>query len=58
MIPKTVHEVRLPENLDVFDFKLTEDEVNGITSLECADGKISHPMTDENWLAKCVNTPL
>lgn len=58
VIPKTVHEARLPENLNVFDFKLTEDEIKGITSLECADGKISHPMTDENWLAKCVNTPL
>lgn len=58
VIPKTVHEARLPENLNVFDFSLTKDEIKGITSLECADGKISHLMNDEVWIKECMNTPL
>lgn len=57
-IPKTVHAERLPENLAVFDFALTEDEVSSITALEQADGKISHMMADPAWLEKCAHDPL
>lgn len=32
-IPKSVHESRIKENFDVFDFALTEDDVNQIINL-------------------------
>ena len=32
-IPKSVHEARIKENFDVFDFALTEDDVNQIINL-------------------------
>lgn len=57
-IPKTVHTERLPENLAVFDFKLTEDEISSITALTQTDGKISHMMADPAWLDKCAHDPL
>ena len=39
-IPKTVHRGRMAENLDVFDFELTEDEMNQMYALDT--GKGSH----------------
>ena len=33
-IPKSVHEGRIAENFDVFDFSLTEDEVTAIDGLD------------------------
>lgn len=34
MIPKSVGPERMAENLDVFDFQLTDDELNQIASLD------------------------
>lgn len=34
MIPKTVRPERMAENLDVFDFELTEDEMAAIVALD------------------------
>ncbi len=34
VIPKTVHENRLKENIDVFDFMLTDEEMNMIAALD------------------------
>lgn len=34
VIPKTTHIKRLKENLDVFDFQLTDDEMKTIKSLD------------------------
>ena len=34
MIPKSTHKERMAENLDVFDFELTNDEMQLITKLD------------------------
>lgn len=34
VIPKTVHRARMEENFDVFDFELTQDEMDRIAALE------------------------
>jgi diketogulonate reductase-like aldo/keto reductase len=33
VIPKSIHEGRMSENLDIFDFQLTEDDIKQINSL-------------------------
>ena len=33
----------MAENLDVFDFALSEDEMNRITALKRPDGRIANP---------------
>lgn len=46
LFPKSVHRERLAENLDVFDFALTPDEIAAIDALDPGDGSgrvSSHP---------------
>lgn len=38
VIPKSVHEDRVAQNIDVFDFALSADEMNAIDGLETPDG--------------------
>lgn len=42
-IPKSVHKDRIGENADIFDFELTEDEVNAINKLEDNTRTGAHP---------------
>ena len=42
-IPKTVHQARMAENLDVFDFELTEKELALIAALDIGHSEIIDP---------------
>lgn len=39
-IPKTVHKERMAENLDVFDFELTEKEMGSIAGMDIGHSEI------------------
>lgn len=47
VIPKSVHENRIKENIDVFDFSLSEDEMNSLKSLDKANPMIGNPENPE-----------
>ena len=40
IIPKTVHPERMKENLDIWDFQLTEEEMNAISGLDLGHSEI------------------
>ena len=35
VIPKSIHEDRIQENINIFDFELTKQEMNALKSLNC-----------------------
>ncbi len=43
VIPKSVRPERMRENIDVFDFALTDDEMKRIHALARPDGRIANP---------------
>ena len=43
VIPKSVHEKRIRENIDIFDFELTADEVDTLKKLDKAAPMIGNP---------------
>lgn len=47
VIPKSVHENRIKENIDVFDFSLTDDEMNSLKSLDKTSPMIGDPENPE-----------
>ena len=47
VIPKSVHEDRIKENINVFDFSLTEEEMNSLKSLDKASPMIGDPENPE-----------
>ncbi|MFN7085589.1 MAG: aldo/keto reductase [Burkholderiales bacterium] len=42
-IPRSSNPGRIAQNLDIFDFALTEEEINKINGLKKADGRIANP---------------
>lgn len=49
VIPKSVHEARIRENFDVFDFSLTDDEMKEISSLDIGHSEIVDHF-DPQWI--------
>ena len=47
VIPKSIHAERIAENIHVFDFNLTEDEMSALRSLDKAAPMIGKPETPE-----------
>lgn len=47
VIPKSVHTERIKENIDIFDFQLTEDEVLSLQALDKAVPMIGNPENPE-----------
>ena len=43
VIPKSVHEERIKENIDIFDFELTSDEVDALKALDKKAPMIGNP---------------
>lgn len=49
LIPKSSHSERLKENMDVFDFSLTNEEIKALDSLDSGI-RVSQDPDDEDWL--------
>ena len=43
MIPKSVHPERIRENMDIFDFALTAEEMAALAALDKAEALIGNP---------------
>ena len=49
VIPKSVHEERMKENFNVFDFELTAGEMERLEQLDTGKACSSPPMTQRPW---------
>lgn len=54
VLPKSVHEERIKENLDVFDFALTEEEIEKIETLDLKKSQIVDH-NDPNFIKMLLN---
>lgn len=48
-VPKTANEERARENLDIFDFELSEEEMESVAGLARPDGRIVDPDWAPDW---------
>jgi diketogulonate reductase-like aldo/keto reductase len=48
-IPRSSNPERIAENLDVFDFRLTADEMDRISALARPDGRVANPPFSPEW---------
>lgn len=54
VIPKSTHPERIRENIDIFDFKLTDEDMKAIKSLDIKK-RYSNDPEDEDWLKELLN---
>lgn len=47
VIPKSVHPERIRENMDIFDFALTAEEMAALAALDRAEALIGNPAAPE-----------
>ena len=47
VIPKSVHDDRIKENIDIFDFLLNEEEMNALSKLDRNEPMIGNPEVAE-----------
>ena len=57
VIPKSVHQNRLQENIDVFDFELTDDEMKQIGTLD-KNQRQSHSPDDKEFLRESAKNKI
>jgi diketogulonate reductase-like aldo/keto reductase len=48
-IPRTSRVERLSQNIDVFDFELSDDEMGAIFALGSPEGRLVHTVTEPHW---------
>lgn len=54
ILPKSVHEERIKENLDIWDFSLTEEELKQIASLDMGYGDTRTKQLDPDFVRMCL----
>ncbi|MDU1828900.1 MAG: aldo/keto reductase, partial [Anaerococcus sp.] len=54
VLVKSVHDYRIRENIDIFDFDLTDEDMNSLASIDKKSRYSSDP-EDKVWLEKIRN---
>lgn len=58
VIPKSTHQERIIENFDVFDFKLSEDEIKQISSLDMGYSGSRAKHFEPDFVRMCLNNKI
>ena len=57
VLPKSIKPYRIKENIDIFDFSLTDDEIKMMNDLDKGEeGRIFHYLIDKGWV--CISVKI